>query len=1053
MKKKKLILLILLVAATVLATLYFAVVRPLVNRKKETPTEPVPLLEGESYFRMNGNYSDQIPVMFPQVDREDLYEIRILSDGENYGFTHVLSGGMDYFLMWTEGTEDGDGDGVLDRTVYYPELARITENFDYTTLYDETSKIPSLITGSGCVVFKDRVYIRADADPAPTDEEYQTILRRYGLADTDNPVGYEITKMVRDGRGNLMYQDGENLYCTDGNAKSPRFYDAFVLRDANYDYDAAPTVDLSGKTVAVLLDTVKVFVGKLLPDESGYYLRLDGRDVVYTTGTTTVGRIVYQTLAYYIHPRLAQASENQNQSYALFTPSFRVYNGTGKKDGGITATDTVLFSSSAAMRNGSSTDLTGALALGSGSVPDDLVQALVASGKSVGETIPLLVGSTVEPHRTLAPNKKTEYKIYAVAAVIRGGEYLDEDDAGTVVQAGDKAICAYTADGAQGVGMIDLSTAPAALTNALIGLPVRSEIGEPLSSATVDFSAAPTFESAVYQVESIQAYARNEDFTSGLVVWDSSAKNKVQTATVPKSGARGYVAITYSVKRNGVLAVERTIVSLEGGNATFAEDEMARAIRATIDATTRKLTLGYRQIPTTVQLPADPFTAFLIYRDFKIGGIYGTDETIGIRFVNETERDIFHGSSAYEITSPADRTIYSVGNDGLMDVLQTVFAEAKGSETVAVGLTQENFEKYGLGAHAVYFEMPLGLTYRDGTTMDVGIRDRVGFHLYISERHADAAGDYYYAASDLYGIVVKAPVSECDFSFVDWDFRTSWLDDDMLLLSLTDVRDITFDINYNDLKEKHGFAVSVNPAYHTSMEEEDVTEKIYVAYVPGAAPTYQNHTAVDAQYVETDNRNYNDRNALGDYYRTDYGVQVSENPNVAGKYDVRIVSNEGTIGLDQHYQNQRGGAELSRTGVYFEGVANFTKLITLIYTSKYSGSISPDGLSPAEAERIGDLLVRDGSGKYVLSDDDPAARSRAVFTVTLTLVDGRVFRLAFYPSSDGRYLLSFEDTAAGIVSREFFMHMGEIKNMVTAVRTIVAGGTVRYDDSYLPEPD
>ncbi|MBO4283459.1 MAG: hypothetical protein J5958_02445 [Clostridia bacterium] len=1049
MKKRKLILLILVAAAAVLAALYFAVVRPIVNRKEQTGNEPVALLDGESYFKMNGNYSDQIPIMFPQVDREDLYEIRILSDGENYGFTHVSSGGMDYFLMWTEGTEDRDGDGILDRTLYYPELARITENFDYTTLYDETSKIPSLITGSGCVVFKDRVYIRADADPAPTDEEYQVILHRYGLADSDDPVGYEITKIVRDDRGNLMYHDGENLYCTDGN----NYYDAFDLKNANYDYSATPAADLSGKTLSLLFDSVKVFVGNLLPDETGYYLRLDGRDVVYTTGTTTVGRIVYQNLAYYIHPRLAQASENQNQSYALFTTSFRVFNGTGAKDGGITATDTVLFSSSDATHNGTTPDLTGALALGSGSVPADMVEALVSSGKSVGETVPLLIGTTVEPHRALAPNKKTEYKIYAVAAVIHGGEYLDGEGGATVVAAGDQAICAYTADGAQGVGMIDLATAPAALANAIVGLTVGAGTGEPLSTATVDFTSAAIFETAVYQVESIQAYARNADFTSGMVVWDSTAKNTVQTATIPKTGARGYVAITYSVKRGGVLAVERTILSLEGGNATFAEDEMARAIRATIDASSRKLTLGYRKIPTTVQLPADPFTAYLVYRDFKIEGILGTDETIGVRFVNETERDIFHGGSAYEITSPAARTIYSVGNDGLMDVLQTVFAEAKGSETVAVGLTKENFEKYGLGAHAVYFEMPLGLTYRDGTSMDVGIRDRVGFHLYFSERKTDAEGDYYYAASDLYGIVVKAPVSVCDFSFLDWEFRSEWLDDDMLLLSLTDVRDMTFDINYSDLKETHGFAVSVNPVYHTTMADEDITEKIYVAYVPGAKPTYVTHTALDAQYVETDNRNYNDRNEQGDYYRTDYGVQVSENPDVKGKYDVRIVSNDGAIGLDQHYQNQRGGAELSRSGVTFEGVGNFTKLITLIYTSKYSGSISPDELSPAEAERIGDLLVRDSAGNYVLSDDDPAARERAVFTVTLTLIDGRVFRLAFYPASDGRYLLSFEDAAKGIVSREFYLYMGEIKNIVTAVRTVVAGGTVRYDQSYLPEPD
>ena len=999
MKKRKLILLILLIAAAVFAAVYFAVVRPLVNRRGQTTPDPVPLLEGEAYFRMNGNESRQIPVMFPQVDREDFYEIRIKNDGEPYGFTHVRSGGKDYFLMWTE-----NGAGV--RTPYYPELARITSDFDYTTLYDETSKIPSLITGSGCVVFKDRVYIRADADPAPSDEEYQAILRRYGLADADDPVGYEIKKGVRDDRGNLMYHDGENLYCTDGSQTNPRVYDAFALKASGYDYDATPTADLTGKNLEVLLDTVRVFVGDMLPDESGYYLRL-----------------------------------------ALFTPSFRLFRGTGKKDGAIGGTDVVVFSSSDGMKNGMQTDLTGALALGSGTVPADMAAALI--GKTTGDTIPVLVGTKTEGHRAVRPNRKTVYAIYAVAAVVRGGEYLDED--GTAVLAGDRAICAYTADGVEGVGMIDLATAPAALSGAIVGLTVGGDGKTALASATVDFAGTPVFESVVYQVESVQAYARNADFTIGFVAWNSSEKTTVQTATLPKTGARGYVAITYSVKRDGVLSVQRTILNLDGGNATLAEDEMARVIRESVDSA-RKLTLGFRQIPVTVDLPADPFTAFLVYLDFRVEGIRGVDETVGVRFVNQTERDVFHGVNAYEITSPASRSIYSVNNDTLMGVLQDVFAEAKGSETVAVGLTEENFEKYGLGAASVYFEMPTGLAYRDGTTMDVGIRDRFGFHLYFSERKTDAEGDFYYVASDLYGTVVKAPVSVCDFSFVDWDFMSAWVDDDLLLLNLTDYRDVTFRINYSDLKETHGFAVSVNDAYHTSDADDDVSSKIYVAYVPGAIPAYQFYS-VNAENVEPDNRNYNERNKGAAYFRTDYGVQLIPDPNDPDRYDVRVVSNDGAIGLDQHYQNKRQDAEIERIGIDFEGVANFTKLITLIYTTEYSGPVSADDLSPAEAARIGYLLARDGEGNFVLSDDDPEALSRAVFTITLTLVDGRVFRLAFYPYSDGRYLLSFEDKAAGIVSREFYLNMGEVKNVVTAVRTIVAGGTVRYDQSYLPDPD
>ena len=1049
MKKKKLILLILLAAAIVLTAVYFAVVRPIVNRQNNTKAEPVALLEGESYFRLNGNYSDQIPIMFDQVDREDLYEIRILNGEQTYGFTHYLQNGMNYFLMWTESDTDANGDGAPDRTIYYPELARRTSNFDYTTLYDETSKIPSLITGSGCVVFKDRVYIRADADPAPTDEEYKNILRRYGLA--DDPVGYEITKLMRDDRGNLMYYDEDgNLYCTDGSAENPRYYDAFALRASGYDYENTPQTDVSDVEIDVVpaSDVIRVFVGDMLPDESGYYLRVEGRDVIYSTGTTTVGKIVYQSLSYYIHPRLVQAGEHE--SAPLYTTSFRVFNGTGSKDTGIAPTDTVLFSSSFALRNGLVSDKTGALALGTGDLPANLADALTSSGASVGDTIPLLYGTTVETHRTLRPDKTTAYAIFAVGGVIRGGEYLDQD--GTVVQAGDIAICAYTSDGEAATGAIDLSTAPTALVNAIVGLEIGAGDGKtPLSSASVDFSDAPVFETAVYQVESIQAYARNATFTSGLTVWDSSDKLSVQTANFPTSGSRGYVAISYSVKRDGVLAVERTLLCLDGGNATLAENMMAAAIVSS-DYASGKLTLGYRQgITASVALPADPFTAYLVYRDFKIEGIFGTEEEIGVRYVNDTERNLFYGGSAYEIVSPAQRTIYSVNNTNLMNVLQNVFQEAKGSETVAVGLTKDNFDRYGLGAHVVYFEMPLGLTYRDGTSMDVGIGSRVGFRLYLSERKSDASGDYYYAASDLYGTVVRAYVADSDFGFVDWTFANEWVDDDLLLLDLTDIRDITFRINYNDLKETHGFALSVNPNYYTSTDDADVTSRIYVAYVPGAAPTYQN-IVTDAKNVEPDNRYYAARNAMGKaYYRTDYGTQISKiNDDF---WSVRIVSNEGAIGLDDHYSNQRGGAELEFTGIYYEGVANFTKLITLIYTSKYTGAVTETDLSASERSRIASLLERDGSGGFLLSDEAAEAQDRAVFTIRLTLVDGRLFTLAFYPYSDGRYLLSFKDAAAGIVSREFYLNMGEIKNMVTAVRRIVAGESVRYDQSYLPEPN
>ena len=270
----------------------------------------------------------------------------------------------------------------------------------------------------------------------------------------------------------------------------------------------------------------------------------------------------------------------------------------------------------------------------------------------------------------------------------------------------------------------------------------------------------------------------------------------------------------------------------------------------------------------------------------------------------------------------------------------------------------------------------------------------------------------------------------------------------MLLLNLSNIQDVTFEINYSDLKETHGFALSVNPSYHPENSPDDVVSKIFVCYVPGSAPIYRNAVAGNDE-VETDNRYYASR--VGGYYRTDVGYQLIQRDE--NFWDVRIVTNEGKIGIDQLYRDKRGGAELKVSGIYLEGVANFNRLITLTYTSKYSGTVALEDLSESEKARIGDLLEKNDAGRFVLSDDDPSAKERAGFTFSLTLVDGRKFRLTFYPYSDARYLLSFEDESAGVVSREFYLYASEIKNIVTAVRTVVAGGAVTYDGlSYLPEP-
>ena len=99
-------------------------------------------------------------------------------------------------------------------------------------------------------------------------------------------------------------------------------------------------------------------------------------------------------------------------------------------------------------------------------------------------------------------------------------------------------------------------------------------------------------------------------------------------------------------------------------------------------------------------------------------------------------------------------------------------------DTVELGLTPENKEKYNLNAHKIYFEMPRVIFLSsDGSGNDdlddYGWISTLGVNLYFSAETDDEDGSKIrYVGSDLFDIVVKVPAE--DFEFLNYSFIEYW---------------------------------------------------------------------------------------------------------------------------------------------------------------------------------------------------------------------------------------------------------------------------------------
>ena len=246
----------------------------------------------------------------------------------------------------------------------------------------------------------------------------------------------------------------------------------------------------------------------------------------------------------------------------------------------------------------------------------------------------------------------------------------------------------------------------------------------------------------------------------------------------------------------------------------------------------------------------ESFKNFVTYKIKSIEYFITSELITAFRFQNSSDRDPYYGESLYENLMQDEHKLYGLNSSaceavvkmlgGLSETSTTATAAGlKGTEVVAMGLTPEVMNKYGLYAYKIYFELPRGIyaytpeTNKNETLSnqldDYAYYNTLGFNLYISE--VDPVTNTRYIASDLYDIVSVLPAS--DLVFLNHDFESFWARRQLILLDIRDISGITIDFNMKDLEGKYQLDLTHDKTkYETSTGSIGTFDKTIIKVTP-----------------------------------------------------------------------------------------------------------------------------------------------------------------------------------------------------------------------------
>lgn len=322
-----------------------------------------------------------------------------------------------------------------------------------------------------------------------------------------------------------------------------------------------------------------------------------------------------------------------------------------------------------------------------------------------------------------------------------------------------------------------------------------------------------------------------------------------------------------------------------------------------------------------------PLVRFAEYTVGELKRFITHSPVVSFSYIDTPDRDPFYGGSIYE--NELEGSPYALEESSCQAVVSllgglrdeaTSATGYGGFETVAVGITPEIMDRYGLYYNKIYFELPREL--------DLDSEERwfwyesLCFELYISEvNYFDEDGNpvepFRYIGSNLYDIVAKAPAS--DFEFLEQSFLELWARRTLLLVDVTEIESFEIEFNLEELKGKYEFITYIENVY-TDSEGNVTTVK--------PEGNYDVKEIMDLQVLlRGEPESYTD-SLLYDYYFADYS--------------------ERGIFYSDFFTHTSGVANV---GGEFAGTASYKEFMRMLYSMHYNGFF--DG---AERDRIYDSV-------------------------------------------------------------------------------------------------
>ena len=229
--------------------------------------------------------------------------------------------------------------------------------------------------------------------------------------------------------------------------------------------------------------------------------------------------------------------------------------------------------------------------------------------------------------------------------------------------------------------------------------------------------------------------------------------------------------------------------------------------------------------------------------------LYAAERETNVSFdlVKDAEyRDYLYGGHLYELT-PGFETAkgYALDDFYIMNLLATLGA-ATGDKVVAVGISDELIEKYGLYKNKVTYNMPVKSSTQEvtpdkaygaaATTVLINDEDYREICLYISDRQKD--GTYYVYSS--YTDVVAVAGEEA-FSFVE-DSLDAFLSDSLIEVYYGMFQEITYEFFYQDFKGAYRFDLDSYYQNENGRDENGNTVTVETLQLNGSTVSFQNFT-------------------------------------------------------------------------------------------------------------------------------------------------------------------------------------------------------------------